>query len=177
MDAREEYLRTMQIHLPARALGIFIILSLVLLFGVSCAYRVERFVGAVKDEQSGDILEAVRHADLARISSLLDSSPHLVNLKDSAGYSPLHWACVDGDQEVIKLLLQKGAEVNAQSNEGYTPLHNAARRGNRLIVALLISNGASVNARSRNGTTPLKIAADAGYGEAASLLRHYGGQI
>jgi hypothetical protein len=48
-----------------------------------------------------------------------------VNAKDWNGDTPLHWAVENGHIEIIRLLLQNGADVNAKSRIGMTPVHSA----------------------------------------------------
>jgi ankyrin repeat protein len=54
------------------------------------------------------------------------------------GNTFLHYAAYDGNIEVVKLLIKKGAYVNATDYDGYTPLHKAAFKGHIEIVKLLI---------------------------------------
>lgn len=55
-----------------------------------------------------------------RAAAMLHSGD--VNIKDEAGTTPLMWAARDGFPELVKGLLEKGAEVNAKDNNGRTPL-------------------------------------------------------
>jgi len=103
-------------------------------------------------------------------------------------------------KEVVKLLIDKGADVNARRNNGETPLHHAATKevaelliansanknakddsgethlhhaakyGRKEVVELLIAKGADVNAKRNNGQTPLHRAAGGGHKEVAELL-------
>jgi ankyrin repeat protein len=43
-------------------------------------------------------------------------------VKDKFGFTPLHDAAEEGQKEIVKLLITKGADVNAQKNNGWTPL-------------------------------------------------------
>jgi hypothetical protein len=87
-----------------------------------------------------------------------------VNVKDDGdGWTPLHWAALNGHVEITRLLLQNGAEVNAESNGGWTPLHWAASQGYIDILHLLVENGADLEAQSNNGGRALHFAAYNGH--------------
>ena len=85
-----------------------------------------------------------------------------MNVKDDwRGWTPLHTAI--GHIEIIRLLLQNGAEVNVKSNDGYTPLHYAAIRGHVEILHLLVENGADIEAQDSIGWRALHYAANYGH--------------
>ena len=75
---------------------------------------------------------------------------------------------------LIKLLLEKKAQVNVQDDNGYTPLHQAVGASNSLeIVQLLLKYGADVNAKNNNGATPLYLADTVYHNKSMStLLQH-----
>ncbi|MCJ1277945.1 hypothetical protein MMC21_005759 [Puttea exsequens] len=56
------------------------------------------------------------------------SGPFLRQDASHAGYTPLHAAALFGNADMVKFLLQRGANPNAQGKEGETPLHLALRR-------------------------------------------------
>lgn len=64
------------------------------------------------------------------------------NIKDNAGYTPLHEACVNNQLKTAKILLQYGAKVEVAAQDGTRPLHDAVENDNLEIVRLLISCGA-----------------------------------
>ncbi|KAI8746550.1 ankyrin repeat domain-containing protein 50 [Biomphalaria glabrata] len=57
--------------------------------------------------------------------------------------------------EVLKYLIDKGAEVNRQDNKGLTALHIASKYCTFDFVNVLIKCGALVNLKSHDGSTPL----------------------
>ena len=62
----------------------------------------------------------------------------------------LHWAAAGGQNEIVELLIAKGADVNATDGDGDTPLHLAGNStATKEIAELLIAEGADVNATNR----------------------------
>ena len=63
-------------------------------------------------------------------------SPHRV---DIFGKTPLHYATAQNHKEVVRLLIENGADVNATAMNGIKPLHCARAKD---VSHLLIDNGA-----------------------------------
>ena len=83
-------------------------------------------------------------------------------------------AAAQGDPEIVKLLLQKGAQVNGQGEAGFTPLIEAVRSNHPAIVMLLLKSGAKPNQRNENGNTALVFAASEGQLEMIEALLKQG---
>ena len=92
------------------------------------------------------------------------------------GFAPLHSAVAtdagEATAEIVRLLLEAGADPNTKSNEGGTPLHSAAYTGDLEIAELLLAYGADPNATGPKGQTPLDIARDRRNVEVSALLHH-----
>jgi len=73
--------------------------------------------------------------------------------------SAFHMAVYTGSADLVKLFLEKGADIDAQDNNGDTALHIATRRGYLDVVKVLLEHGANANLRNKFGETPLDIAA------------------
>lgn len=74
----------------------------------------------------------------------------------------MHIAAQCEDYDIIRLLLQKGANVKAVDFSRRTPLHFSAQGGFERICRGFINEGADVNATDRSLQTPLHFAASEG---------------
>jgi ankyrin repeat protein len=107
---------------------------------------------------SKEIIKAAKSGSVLRVKELLAADAKLINALDKDGSTPLHCATWKGQQEVVALLLDSGADVNAHNaNEhwGTTPLHAAAHANQAAIAQMLIDRGADVNAKDREERTPM----------------------
>ena len=56
----------------------------------------------------------------------------------STGWTPINTASSNGHIEVVKLLLEKGADITIASDSGWTPLNSASDNGHLAVVKLLL---------------------------------------
>ena len=108
----------------------------------------------------GEIHKALKDNDSAKGIELIKNNPDLVFTKDEDGFTPLHLAAANGNEELVSFLLTTTkAEVNARDNARSTPVHQAATaKGHSDIVELLLMHGAEVNTQDKHGLTPLQYA-------------------
>lgn len=97
-----------------------------------------------------------------------------LNFIDFYGYTPLDTAIYTKSIDLVKLLVEKDANVNSISGNNYRPLHTATESGTFEIVKLLIENGADVNVFTKNNNTPLILAARSNDTEMVTLLLENG---
>ena len=100
------------------------------------------------------INDAALFGDIEAIKQHLAAGTDVEN-KDPFGLTPLSLA---KNKEIIKLLINAGAEVNYAPENGITSLANAVLRKDKESAKLLISSGANVNSIDREGSTPLNTA-------------------
>lgn len=67
--------------------------------------------------------------------------------------TPLHWACMDGKPDVVRVLIGAGANVNAVTNFGITPLYYACFNDHVDCARLLIAAGANLSPLPIRGET------------------------
>ena len=79
-------------------------------------------------------------------------------------------AAANGHDDVVSLLLSRGANVDQRTGSGWTPLHQASYHGHNNVTQALVSAGAEVNKRNKYGATPLNMAAAGGHLATVRLL-------
>ena len=82
-----------------------------------------------------------------------------VDVNNVNSYTALHSATLLNRTDVIKRLVDEGADVNRQTRYGQnTPLHMAADYNQTEAVRLLLDNGADINLENNDNKTPLHVA-------------------
>ena len=93
-------------------------------------------------------------------------------------YTPLHLACSEGNEDMVRVLLDCGADAYARARDGRTPLHIAAGAGACGVMKILIDEArADVAAVDCRGRGPLHEACSRGRYAAARLLLDHGSAI
>jgi ankyrin repeat protein len=116
---------------------------------------------------------------LRAVADLPGSMLPALNLetKNHKGETPIIIAANGcGNPEMLRLLLQLGANVRCQDRAGQTALHHAFLRHNPAFVRLLIAHNAPLDIRNRSGETPLELcelSRRAGESDAAFIERFY----
>jgi ankyrin repeat protein len=103
-----------------------------------------------------------------------------VNREDSIGWTPLHFACYNGQHSIAKILIEGGADIEASIKSGWpgwTPLHWACYGNYRSVAKLLIDSGANVSIANAKGETPLHHACELGHYAIAKLLVDRGADV
>lgn len=99
-----------------------------------------------------------------------------VNSAADTGDTPLVWASETGSAEVVKWLLEMGADANKCEYDGWSALHWAARNGHVDVARLLLSHGAHLDQEDSKGHTPLDWALDRGHWDVVDVLQLRAGQ-
>jgi ankyrin repeat protein len=111
---------------------------------------------------------AVEDDDRDRLAELLDQEPELVRVRGTNGNDLLGMA---GGLEIVRLLLERGADPNRGNDYGWTKLHSAGYSNRRDLAQLLLGAGARTDLSARgDGGTPLIAALFWGHREVVDLL-------
>jgi ankyrin repeat protein len=123
------------------------------------------------------IADAAARGDREAVMALLKKAAD-VNAAQGDGMTALHWAAMNGDTEMVQMLIVAGANVRATTRLGtYTPLYLASQQGHGAAIQALIAAGADAKAGTPNGTTPLMVAAASGELEAVKVLVDNGADV
>jgi ankyrin repeat protein len=82
----------------------------------------------------------------------------------------MHYAANYKNEEVVRLLINYGANVNIQNQKGYTPISIAVLRGNKRLVVMLLEAGASLVIPSDDGLFPVNLAIKSGNKEIEEII-------
>ena len=101
----------------------------------------------------------------------------LVQRRDDLGFDVVLEATRRGISDVVRALIEAGADLNKAHNDGRTPLYMAAQEGHEAVVKALIEAGVHVNKTDDDGWTPLYIAAQEGHEAVVKALIEAGPDV
>ncbi len=128
-----------------------------------------------RDKESSTLLMLAAHAgDLPMVKILIEHGADL-NAYDERGWSPLIKAVYNhelkrGFADVVKALIEAGANIEVAIGYGVRPLMLAAGYGETVVVAVLLKAGADVLARNEGGYTALMMVKQKHYVDVINLL-------
>jgi hypothetical protein len=101
-----------------------------------------------------------------------------VDSKDKPDHTLLDWAVNDGNEGMVKVLLEDGADIKVANVKGHTPLHWASSKKHVEVIKLLLEKGADINVADLHGCfTPLNWASDSALPNVVKLLLEKGANI
>ena len=116
-----------------------------------------------------DILDGCEVGDSELVEALVSSNLILVNCSsEETGMTALHLACSSGNDILVALLLDHGANVHAIAMDGTTPLHATVAAGSSGVTRLLLDHGVDIDTRDAAGRSAPEMLVQPGYPKAAS---------
>ncbi|RUS71201.1 hypothetical protein EGW08_021037 [Elysia chlorotica] len=125
-------------------------------------------------ERSRQLYCAFEQGDTECVQTLLEQGCEVDCLLDDEENTPLQVAAANGNEQVVRLLIMRGAGLDKANLFGWTPLLQAARYGHSSIVGLLSQHQADLHARTRYGSSALTLAAKGGHLQTVRLLIELG---
>lgn len=132
-----------------------------------------------RDQYQRELTAACARGNEERVRRLLTEHEPWTTEKDKAALrKALQKASARPHLDIIRLLLQYGAEINAGAIDEFPPLYRAAQAGQCAIVEELLKHGPDLEAReARTWQTPLFAASVKGFHDIASLLLAKGARV
>lgn len=132
--------------------------------------------------------------NIVAVESLLKIAATDLNIPDNSLLTPLHLACINNNYSIVKLLLNRGANVNVLDKELSTPLHFACKNGNINITIAIVKRfiltkrtaslsslkkliSSYVNRNDIHNSTSLHYAVASGNYELCKILVDYGANL
>ncbi|XP_026758712.1 tyrosine-protein kinase Shark isoform X2 [Galleria mellonella] len=128
-----------------------------------------------KNQDGQTAVHIAARAGRDNILAKLIESGATVNVRDSFGYTPLHYTCQNNLPSTTELLITKG-NANYQMRHAVTgkvPLHDAAQRGHIKCIEVLLKLKAPAHPRTLAQETPADLAKHHGHTECYQLLKNH----
>jgi ankyrin repeat protein len=104
-------------------------------------YHKQLFIITQKDVFTGDSLlhYAIFDNKTEFVKHMIELFENEINMKNEDGNTPLHYACIRGNLEIVKLLHSKGALVSERNTDYLTPLLLSIYYSHFFVVHYLLS--------------------------------------
>lgn len=120
------------------------------------------------------MLDAARYGEVDEMISLLEEGADINACAEHSGNTACHMTSANGEEECLRALVSRGADVTVRNKAGNLPLHYAAQQKHlECLKILLACDGADVLAQNSFGKSTLTEAIASGSGEiATAVLEH-----
>uniref|UniRef100_A0A8C8M5H7 Euchromatic histone-lysine N-methyltransferase 2 n=1 Tax=Oncorhynchus tshawytscha TaxID=74940 RepID=A0A8C8M5H7_ONCTS len=135
----------------------------------ACVYHTE-------DGYTG-LHHAAKLGSLDIVTLLLETGQVDINAQDSGGWTSIIWAAEHKHINVIRALLNRGADVTLKDKEMNVCLHWASFAGCVEIAEMVLNAGCQLSSVNMHGDTPLHIASREGFLECVTLFLSRGADI
>lgn len=110
----------------------------------------------VSEEECETISFLLEYNNVKEIKKKVEQNNHVLHCRDRMGRTLLMYAATNiRHLEIVKYLINKGADINAQDKKNLQPIHFSAQHKDLSMVKLLLENGVNINVQDGNGGTVL----------------------
>jgi ankyrin repeat protein len=117
-----------------------------------------------------NVARAAERNDVAAVRSLLSSGNNPNQAEEDSQRTGLQWAAINGNLQIVAILIKAGARIGDRDKLGNTALHYTAEHNQLEALKLLLDVGAVIDDQNHDGMTPLMIAAKNGEVEIVRTL-------
>ena len=110
-----------------------------------------------RDRSGRTLLARACAQDAIEAEKWLKERPQDIDVPDNAGNTPLQIAALEGDVEVVQLLLNAGCDTTSKNIDKDTPLIDAVENGHLEVVRLLLKAGLDPRQKNAKGQEPLEL--------------------
>ena len=111
------------------------------------------------------------HLDAARTLIAAGANIHAA-ATNALKVQAIHAAVASRNIEIVRAVLEAGADPNAAQQQGFRPIHEAGNNGNRELAELLMRYGADPSLKNDDGKTAISLAREKGHTEFANWLEN-----
>ena len=91
---------------------------------------------------NNNLLDAVFNSDLIKVKKCVFSGKYNIDVQDDKGYTPLMYAIMDHNFDIVEFLVDHGADINLCNFKGQSPLKIAYKYDDEKIASYLLEKGA-----------------------------------
>jgi ankyrin repeat protein len=146
----KQHLKTMRSRIPSARLA-EAQLQVARHYGFPSWRKLKSYVDAMSDDGQ-QIVKAVHAGNLEAMRRILDNHPELVNAatdvhpamrpSDTLAMRLIHLAIAEGNEDALRLLIERGADLNARNAGGRLPLHDCFELDHDGFAKILLDAGA-----------------------------------
>lgn len=126
------------------------------------------------DDNAENLALVAKRGDLEAVVRLLESGVNVDTEDNKHHATALMWAAHEGYPDIVRLLIEHGAEIDKRKATNETALWFAAQKGHLEAVKVLVQHGADINIIGWEDGSALDIARKNGHLEIADYLRQAG---
>jgi ankyrin repeat protein len=132
----------------------------------------EEDLASVSTVEPTSLMEAILEGDRDRVGLCIEAAVAggTLDAADGDGDTAVHYACLEGRLDLLRLLADAGAGLNRTNHRAYQPIHTASEEQHLDCIRFLIEKGIDLTQKTHGGHTPLSIAAMFEDEEAVDLL-------